>query len=206
MAIVYPLNTPTSIGIANIELSATNAVAVSRSPFTFSQQVHTYPGQMWSATVTIPPLRKEFVEPWVAFLLALRGQTGTFLLGDPNNVTPRGLANTFTGVPVVTDQTGSTITITGTSTNKTGWLLAGDYIQLGAGANATLHKVLLDADSDATGNVTLEIWPALRGVKTGPVTVSNCKGVFRLATNTQSWSINESSAYGLQFDAMEAVL
>lgn len=203
--ITYPLNTPTSIGIANIELSATNAVAVSRSPFTFSQQVHTYPGQMWSATVTIPPLRKDFVEPWVAFLLALRGQTGTFLLGDPNNVTPRGLANTFAGAPVVTAQTGGTITVTGASTSKTGWLLAGDYIQIATGASATLHKVLQNANTDAAGAVTLEVWPALRGLRTGAVTVSNCKGVFRLATNTQSWSINESSAYGLQFDAMEAI-
>lgn len=203
----YPLNTPTSIGIANIELSATNAVAISRSPFTFSQQVHTYPGQMWSATVTIPPLRKEFVEPWVAFLLALRGQTGTFLLGDPNNVTPRGVA---TGTPLVKGaaQTGGTLAIDGATINTTGWLKAGDYIQLGAASSATLHKVLLDADSDALGNVTLEIWPYMRTAPAdnAAVTVSNCKGVFRLATNTQSWSINESSAYGLQFDAMEAVL
>lgn len=259
MTISYPLNTPTSIGIANIELSATNAVAVSRSPFTFSQQVHTYPGQMWSATVTIPPLRKEFVEPWVAFLLALRGQTGTFLLGDPNNVTPRGVATgtplvnngsaisagsfvigtryeiatlgdtdwvsigassatvgvqflatgTGSGTGTVTEsQTGGTLEIDGATVSTTGWLKAGDYIQLGAASSATLHKVLLDADSDASGNVTLEIWPYMRTAPAdnAAVTVSNCKGVFRLATNTQSWSINESSAYGLQFDAMEAVV
>jgi hypothetical protein len=203
----YPLNTPTSIGIASIELSATNAVAISRSPFTFSQQVHTYPGQVWSATVTIPPLRKDFVEPWVAFLLALRGQTGTFLLGDPNNVTPRGVA---TGTPLVKGaaQTGGTLEIDGATVSTTGWLKAGDYIQLGAASSATLHKVLLDADSDASGNVTLEIWPYMRTAPAdnAAVTVSNCKGVFRLATNTQSWSINESSAYGLQFDAMEAVV
>lgn len=206
MAITYPLSLPTSIGIANIELTATNAVAVSRSPFTFSQQVHTYPGQMWSATVTIPPLRKEFVEPWVAFLLALRGQTGTFLLGDPNNVTPRGVA---TGTPLVKGaaQTGGTLDIDGATVSTTGWLKAGDYIQLGSAGTATLHKVLLDANSDASGNVTLDIWPYMRTAPAdnAAVTVSNCKGVFRLATNTQSWSINESSAYGLQFDAMEVV-
>lgn len=203
----YPLNTPTSIGIANIELSATNAVAVSRSPFTFSQQVHTYPGQMWSATVTIPPLHKDFVEPWVAFLLALRGQTGTFLLGDPNNVTPRGVA---TGTPLVKGaaQTDGTLEIDGATVSTTGWLKAGDYIQLGAASSATLHKVLLDANSDASGNVTLEIWPYMRTAPAdnAPITLTNTVGVFRLATNTQSWSINESSAYGLQFDAMEVVL
>jgi len=204
--ITYPLSTPTEIGIATIELSATNAVAVSRSPFTFSQQVHTYAGQMWSASITVPPLRKEYVEPWVAFLLSLKGQTGTFLLGDPNNVTPRGVA---TGTPLVkgADQTGETLEIDGATVSTAGWLKAGDYIQLGASASATLHKVLVDADSDASGNVTLEIWP---GIRTAPaddatVTVNDCKGVFRLASNQQSWSINESSAYGFQFDAMEAI-
>jgi hypothetical protein len=206
MALVFPLSTPTTIGIASIELTAANAVAVSRSPFTFSQQVHTYPGQMWLASVTIPPLRKEFVEPWVAMLLGLRGQTGTFLLGDPNNVAPRGVA---TGTPLVkgAGQTGGTLEIDGATVSTTGWLKAGDYIQLGAAASATLHKVLLDADSDASGNVTLEIWPYIRTAPAdnAPVTVNDCKGVFRLATNQQSWSINDSSAYGLQFDCMEAI-
>jgi hypothetical protein len=194
MALVFPLSTPTTIGIASIELTATNAVAVSRSPFTFSQQVHTYPGQMWSASVTIPPLRKEFVEPWVAMLLGLRGQTGTFLLGDPNNVAPRGTATSAT----VSGSSGdSSVTVT-----MTGTLLAGDYIQLGAGADATLHKVLLDK----TDSGTLEIWPALRKDRTTvAATLTNARGVFRLATNQQSWSINDSSAYGLQFDCMEAI-
>lgn len=194
MAITYPLNTPTSIGIATIELSATNAVAISRSPFTFSQQVHTYSGQMWSASVTIPPVRKDLAEPWVSLLLALRGQTGTFLLGDPNNTTPRGTATSAT----ITGASGSsslTVTMLGT-------LLAGDYIQLGTGADATLHKVLVDQD----GNGTLEVWPALRKARSSvSATLTNTKGLFRLANNTQSWSINESSAYGIQFDAMEAL-
>jgi hypothetical protein len=194
MALTYPLSTPTTIGIANIEFTATNAVAVSRSPFTFSQQVHTYPGQMWSASVTIPPLRKEFVEPWVAMLLGLRGQTGTFLLGDPNNVAPRGTATSAT----VSGSSGdSSVTVT-----MTGTLLAGDYIQLGSGADATLHKVLLDK----TDSGTLEIWPALRKSRSSvSATLTNARGVFRLATNQQSWSINDSSAYGLQFDCMEAI-
>lgn len=194
MAITYPLNTPTSIGIATIELSATNAVAISRSPFTFSQQVHTYAGQMWSASVTIPPVRKDLAEPWVSLLLALRGQTGTFLLGDPNNTSPRGTATSA----IITGASGSsslTVTMSGT-------LLAGDYIQLGTGADATLHKVLVDQD----GSGTLEVWPALRKARTSvSATLTNTKGVFRLANNTQSWSINESSSYGIQFDAMEAL-
>ena len=203
MAISYPLSLPTTIGIASVEFTSNNAVAISQSPFTYKQQVHTYSGQMLSASVSIPPLRKEFVEPWVAFLLALRGQTGTFLLGDPNNTTPRGLASTFAGAPVVSSVSGGTISITGASANKTGWLKAGDYIQLGT----TLHKVLLDVDTGSGGAATLEVWPYPRGtVASGAaVKVSDTKGLFRLATSQQSWSISESSAYGLQFDCIEAL-
>jgi hypothetical protein len=192
--ISYPVSTPTSIGIANIELSASNAVAVSRSPFTFSQQVHTYPGQMWSATVSIPPVRKDLAEPWVAFLLSLRGQTGTFLLGDPNNTSPRGTATSAT-VTGTANSASLTVTMTGT-------LLAGDYIQLGSAADATLHKVLVDQN----GNGTLEVWPAIRKDRTAVAAVlTNAKGVFRLSSNQQSWSINDTSSYGIQFECMEAI-
>jgi hypothetical protein len=193
MAITYPISTPTDIGIAQIELGATNAVAVSKSPFTFATQVHAYSGEMWSASVTIPPVRKDLAEPWVAFLMSLRGQYGTFLLGDPNNTSPRGTANAATISGSLGDRS-VTVTMTGT-------LLAGDYIQLGSGSNAKLHKVLVDQ----SGSGTLEIWPALRSNFSGAATLTNTKGVFRLASNQTNWSIGNSSAYGIQFEAMEDI-
>lgn len=193
MAIVYPISTPTDIGIAQIELGATNAVAVSKSPFTFATQVHAYSGEMWSANVTIPTVRKDLAEPWVAFLMSLRGQYGTFLLGDPNNTSPRGTANAATISGSLGDRS-VTVTMTGT-------LLAGDYIQLGSGSNAKLHKVLVDK----SGSGTLEIWPALRSNFSGAATLTNTKGVFRLASNQTNWSIGNSSAYGIQFEAMEDI-
>lgn len=194
MAISYPISLPTSIGIANISLGAENAVAVSSSPFTYRQQVIQHPGQRWTATVSIPPVRREFAEPWVAFLLALRGQVGTFLLGDPAGAAPRGTATSAT----ITGTTGAS----SVSVTMTGTLLAGDYIQLGSGSDATLHKVV----QDQSGNGTLEIWPALRKDRTAvAATLTSAKGLFRLATNQQNWSINESSVYGISFDAVEAL-
>ena len=62
MAISYPLSLPTSIGIAQIELRATNAVAISRSPFTFATQVHAYTGQSWQADVSLPSIRRDLAE------------------------------------------------------------------------------------------------------------------------------------------------
>lgn len=95
MAISYPLALPTAIGIANITLSANNSVAISQSPFTFQQQIIQHPGQRWTASVSIPPVRRDLAEPWAAFLLALNGPVGTFLLGDPNAKLPRGAAINF---------------------------------------------------------------------------------------------------------------
>lgn len=194
MAITYPLTLPTSIGIANITLYANNAVAISQSPFTFQQQIIQHAGQRWTASVSIPPVRRDLAEPWNAFLLALNGPVGTFLLGDPNAKTPRGTASTAT----LTGTAGSsspTITMTGT-------LLAGDYIQLGSNGTSTLHKVLVDR----SGSGNLEIWPKLRSSVTGAtVTLNNTVGRFRLSNTQQSFSIDSASIYGISFDCVEAL-
>lgn len=209
MAITYPLSIPTTIGIENIELRAVNAVATSQSPFTYKQQIVQHTGQKWEASITIPPVKRDLAEEWVAFLLSLKGPTGTFLLGDPLGATPRGTAATNAGTPVVNgaDQTGNTLVVDGLPLSTTGYLLAGDYIQLGSGSTATLHKVLTQVDSDGTGEATLDIWP---NIVTAPadnatVTVSNAKGRFRLKETTQSWQINNINSYGISFEATQVL-
>lgn len=194
MAISYPLALPAQNCIQSVEMEALNAVAVSRSPFTYAEQVHAYSGQQWVADVTLKPMRRADAEAWLAFLLSLRGKYGTFLLGDPFACTPRGTATTAT----ITGSAGdSSVTVV-----MPGSLLAGDYIQLGSGADARLHKVLVDQ----TGNGTLEIWPALRSDKTtATVTISNAVGAFRLATNAQGWSVSNLALYGITFAAQEVI-
>ena len=206
MAISYPLSTPTTIGIESIEIRAVNAVATSQSPFTYKQQIVSHQGQRWEASVNIPTVRRDLAAEWKAFLTALKGPTGTFLLGDPDYAVPRGIAETFPGTPVITNETGETITVTGASPNKTGWLLAGDYIQVGSGGTATLHQVLQNANTNNSGVTTLEIWPGLRSTRSDSIILSNPKGLFRLASNSSSWSINNSSAYSISFEAVEAIV
>lgn len=210
MAIAYPLTLPTTIGIEQIELRANNVVAVSESPFTFVQQTVVHQGQRWEASIQIPPVRKDLAEPWVAFLLSLQGRRGTFLLGDPNMAAPRGSAASTPGTPLVDGALSigdSEITIDGLPASATGYLKAGDYIQLGSAGTSTLHKVLTDVDSDGAGEATVDIWPSVRRVVANneAVVVSNTKGLFRLAANVSSWSINNSSAYGISFDAVEVI-
>ena len=194
MALSYPLNTPTTIGIESIELRAVNAVAVSQSPFTYKQQVISHGGQKWEASVTIPSVHRDKAAEWKALLVGLKGQVGTFLLGDPDYATPQGTVSSCTLTGDAGDET-VTVVMTGT-------LKAGDYIQLGSGSSAKLHQVLLDQDGDGR----LEIWPALRSNYTGATVVfNNPKGVFRLSNNVTSWSINNASIYGISFEAVEAL-
>ena len=195
MALSYPLSTPTTIGIESIEISAVNAVAVSSSPFTYKQQVISHGGQKWQASVSIPPVRRDLAAPWKAMLVGLKGPTGTFLLGDPDYATPQGTVSSC----AVTGTAGAeSVTVV-----MTGSLLAGDYIQLGSGSAAKLHQVL----ADQTGDGTLEIWPALRSTYSSEAAIFNAaKGVFRLSNNVTTWSINNASAYGISFEAVEVLI
>lgn len=194
MAITYPLDTPDTIGIEQIEIRAANAVVTSQSPFTYKQQVIAHTGQRWEATVGIPSVRRDKAAEWTAMLVALKGSQGTFLLGDPDYKEPRGTVSSVTVTGDTRDETVSVV--------MTGSLLAGDYIQLGSGATARLHKVL----QDQTGDGDLEIWPALRDDYSGATAIyTNPKGVFRLSQNVTSWAINNSSAYGISFEAVEAL-
>lgn len=195
MALSYPLATPTSIGIESIEFRAVNAVAVSQSLFTYKQQIISYGGQKWEASVSIPSVHRDKAAQWKAMLVGLKGSTGTFLLGDPDYATPQGTVSSCALTGSAGEDSASVV--------MTGTLKAGDYIQLGSGSTAKLHQVLLDQSGDGT----LQIWPSLRSTYTSATVVFNSpKGVFRLSNNVTSWSINNASIYGISFEAVEAVI
>ena len=195
MAISYPLSLPTNVGMASIELRARNTVAVSMSPFTYKQQTHSYDGQMWEADVTLPPMNRDDAESWVSFLMSLKGRAGTFLLYDPSARSVRGTATSINVTGAVGDDS-----LTVNSSNGT--LKAGDYIQLGAAIDATLHKVLVDY----SGSGDLEVWPKLRKARTGvDAVLVDASGLFRLASNETAWSVDNASFFGISFGATEVV-
>jgi hypothetical protein len=154
-------------------------------------------------------MKRDDAEEWVAFLLSLGGSYGTFLLGDPIGGTARGSASTTPGTPVVSgdNQTGDILVIDGLPVSVTGYLKAGDYIQLGSGLTSRLHKVLESVDTNSSGEASVTIWPSLRESPAdgATVTVSDCKGLFRLNTSETMWDINTASVYGMTFGAAEAI-
>lgn len=204
--ITYPLTLPSHTGLATITLRAVNQTAMSMSPFTYKQQIQNHSGQRWEAEVQLPAMQRAEAEQWIAWLLSLNGRAGTFLMGDPLGATPRGALG---GTPLVNgaNQVGSSLTIDGCTANVTGWLKAGDYIQLGSAGTATLHKVLQDVDTNGAGQATIDIWPSIRTAPADDATVvtNNCVGRFRLNSGEQDWTLSTASMYGVTFAAVEAI-
>lgn len=206
MAVTYPLSLPTAGGIAAITFTVRDAVAVSRSPFSYAQQVFSHGGQQWEADITVTPMSRVDAAEWVAFLTKLRGQFGTFLLGDPANATAQGSAATTPGIPLVAggSQTGSSLNIDGLPLSATDYLKAGDHIQLGSTTSSRVYMVLNDVTSDGTGAATVDIWPSITTapVDNAVVTVAGAEGLFRLSDNARSWQVSEALRYGITFGAV----
>ena len=209
MAITYPISLPTDTKSqpSNTTFRIRRIIGQSVSPFTGEQQSFRNQGEWWEAEITLPPMTHANAREWVAKLVSMRGVFGTMLLGDWDARVARGTASSSAGSPLIkgASQTGNTLLIDGVPNNQTGYLKAGDYIQFGTGTGTRFHMVVADANSDGSGNASLEIEPALR---TSPsdnlaITVANTKGVFRLATNETEWDANAISVYGITFAVVE---
>lgn len=205
MSYTFPLAFP-AVGIKSINIRAQTVVGASVSPFTGQQQVYRHQGQWWEMEVTMPAMKRDDAEQVAAFLLKMNGRFGTFLLGDPANTAPRGVG---TGTPLVdgASQTGDQLNTKGWTISTTGIMKAGDWIQIGDAATSRLYKVLDDANSDGSGNATLNIFPSLRSspADDAVVTVSSPRGQWRLASNETNFSIDEASIYGITFACVEAI-
>jgi len=206
MTITFPISLPASPRERTIRITPRSVTAVAQSIYTLQQVVQVQAGQAWALDVDLPPMARPEAEPWVAALVSLNGAQGTFLMGPTIGATPLGIA---TGTPVVAGagQTGATLDTGGWTASQTGILKAGDWLQLGSGSTTRLHKVLVDADSDASGLATFDIWPALREspADASAIVVNTAQGIWRLATSGAPWDIDSAAHYGVSFKAMEAL-
>src|SRR5262245_23259769 len=98
MALSFPLSPPTSRGPRRIVIEAFSTVGMSVSPFTQEQQVYVNQGELWGLQFELGGMNRAEGEEWAAFLTALNGREGTFLMGDPLGAAPRG---TWAGSPKV---------------------------------------------------------------------------------------------------------
>src|SRR5579872_3246792 len=138
MSIVYPLSFPAGVLVRKFKWTRANITASTKGPFSGQAQIFEWPGEWWEFEAGLPPLSRRPAEQVVAFLTALRGQTGTFLFGDPLCVTPLGqnLFNSPAPEVLGTNAAGSiTLATKNWLPSLTGQLLAGDFIQVAAVAS-----------------------------------------------------------------------
>jgi hypothetical protein len=201
MTITYPLTHPAAPSFRKLTLYATTFTAQAVSSFTMQSQRQRQPGNGWGADVDLPPLTRDQAAPWWDFLTSLRGEVGTFWLGDPLTPTPRGVA---TGTPVTSGATAAgaeQLVITGMTPSTGNIWRGGDYIQIGQ----RLYMILGSHNSDGFGTNTVPVFPTIRepiSAGTSIITV-NPKGLFRLTTPTISWSGDISHMYAISFSAIE---
>lgn len=203
MAISYPISLPAAFAVARSTIRANNTVGESVSPFTAEQQLYVHQGQWWEAEVSLPPMVRADAEDVMGAFLSLCGKEGSFLLPAPNAAV-RGVGG---GTPVVdgASQTGLVLAVRGGPNSTTGWIKAGDWIQLGSGSSTRLHKVLADANTNGSGVTSLEIWPRLRSSPAdgATITIANCKGLFQLSANRIEYDIGPAMIYGFSFACRE---
>jgi hypothetical protein len=196
--------TPSISGAASVEFSISDAVSIVSSPYTLQTQAQAWIGaDMWSGTVTLPPLSQTQADVWISALMECRGMMNAVQIGDPMKARPRGNPSgtpTCPSTPVDTFGSPSLHTV-GWVSGKVGLLLPGDYLQVGY----RLHRVLDIVNSDSSGNATINVWPSLREVPaaSAPIILNNSMGLFRLATNKRTWSSDATRLTRLSVPLME---
>ena len=184
MAISFPISLPVTPNFVQFDLSLTHQTGRSVSPFTAFTNIHEFSGAFWAFRASLPKMLVGDASEWFGALASLRGGVGTFLLGDPDHLTPRGTGvgtplvqgGSQTGIELITDGWGSTQTV----------LKRGDLFQLGSGGSTHLYMVTADAVTDGGGVVTLDIIPRLRvsPANNDPLTISSPQGLWRAQSNT----------------------
>jgi hypothetical protein len=206
MSISYPLTFPSSVKLNGVTPAMAFVNSMTRSPFTNERQAFRWFGEMWTLDYTTPPCEAEAAEDFIAFCLKLRGSFGTFLMGDQSHQVPRGLGG---GTPLVNgaNQVGYDLIIDGCPNSVTGWLLKGDYFQLGTGLTARLYKLTEDANTDSGGHVTLEFVPQLRisPADNAALVITNPVGLFCMANNSVTWTVDTDGFYHYSFTCQEAI-
>lgn len=210
--LTFPLDLPSQLKVARAVWDAMSSASPAVSPFTAEEQISVHQGEWLEIEIACPPMSGtrnavRHAADVVAWLVSLNGIEGSFLLPPPGY--SAGARGSLLGVPVVmgSGQTGKVLATDGWTPSAANVLKPGDWFQLGAGSAAHLHMVVQAATADVYGQANLEIWPRLRSspADNDALTVVNPRGVFRLAENKRSWSIEAALNYGISFRAREAI-
>jgi len=181
--------------IQKMSMKIVNSVAVNTSPYTYAQQVQNMGGSRWEANITLRPMTRTEALAFQAFMVGLKGQVGTFRLGNP--------LSTMSNAPSVTVSGGANAGALSVAmqVNTGDSLVAGQEVQIGD------HLYIITDNASASATTTVGIQPALRDTRnagTG-IVVNQPKGVWRMKKPEVEWSIDKSSMYSFSFSCCEAI-
>ena len=193
---------PPKPGFRKITWQPLSAVAATTSPFTFHTKVYEHEGQVRDVVCELPAMRPDVAAEWRAFFLRLNGRAGRFYLRD---TVGRRLRGQGTGAPVFAALDGpGNIEVTGFAANVAHILRPGDWISLAD----RLHEVLADVSTDADGECTIPVWPAVRvapSVGTALLVGPAARGIFKLLEMPE-WGWDERRHFApLTFGAREVL-
>jgi hypothetical protein len=192
--------------IEGFEIKLRTSSAKNISPFSLEEQVYDFGGEAWEFSGQMPTMTRENAAIYTSFIMSLRGQVGTFLMSVPDSKEPLG---SWGGTPVVdgASQTGDELVLRGLPLSVVGCAKAGDYISLGSGSSTRLHRVVVDADSDASGNMTVTMVPRLRQSPADgdTLTFSSAMGLFRQNEQTAGYRARPSSLYSMPISCRESL-
>lgn len=197
-----PIDMPAAPGFTDCEFGLEANTKRFESPITKAVQRQIFGGGRWMATYTLPKMNRRQAAPWKAFFDLCEGSANTFNAFDPDCKTPLGVG---TGTPLVKggSQTGSTLTIDGCTANITGWLLAGDYFA----CNDELHRLTQNANTNGSGETTLNFKPAMRSspADNAPITLVKASCEMVLIDDQQGmWRCDKNGIYEAKtFSAVE---
>ena len=173
-----------------------------QSPLTNAVQTSSRKGSLWKASLQFNNLSGDDRKVMQAFLVKLNGQQHRFTLQDHSH-TLRGAGGGTLRVNGAT-QSGTTLVCDGATASVNNYLRAGDYISF----NNELHMVVVDANSDASGNVSLSIAPPIRKTPADNTIVDYTVpvvGVFMLS-GPASWNTTIDIHSSFNIEAVEDVL
>ena len=153
------------------------------SPLNKTVQTYELPGARWLFAATWQNLNQLDARAFKVWLAILRGAAGRFYAGDLSHKSPSGHAvgsgtvsgAAQTGISIITHWTGVS--------NQTGWLLPGDYVEIGGEL-----KIVTASIPITSGNLaTIVFEPPLRTspADASAIVIVNPMAVFRLNDDKQ---------------------
>ena len=176
---------------------------VFRSSLTNAVQTQGRKGAFWKTTATFANLQDADKGKVQGFLAKLNGQEHRFEFADygydRQGSAPSGDSLAVNGA----SQSGSTLNADGATASKTGYLKAGDYIEV----NNCLHIVTADCDSNGSNEVAIPIAPPLRSSPSDGSAIEflNPKSVMMLVSEPK-WTTQPGLVASFTIEAVEDVL